>query len=120
MVRGLAEADPMIAAAIEHTLPGAVLRVAQNGKRLHERAFGWAELNDYHGRRLSAPRPMRTTTVFDLASVRKMVTTTMGVRQLVSEGRIDVDAPVYRYLPDFRGAHFDSITVRHLLQHSAG
>ncbi|HMI48879.1 MAG TPA: serine hydrolase domain-containing protein, partial [Gemmatimonadaceae bacterium] len=39
---------------------------------------------------------------------------------LVDRGKVDHDAPVSRYLPDFRGPHLDSITVRHLLSHSAG
>jgi CubicO group peptidase (beta-lactamase class C family) len=63
---------------------------------------------------------MTRETMFDLASVTKVMGTTMGVMLLVDEGRIDLDAPVYRYLPDFRGVHKDSITVRHLLSHSAG
>jgi CubicO group peptidase (beta-lactamase class C family) len=120
MTRGLATADSLITAAIEHTIPGAVLAVAQHGRLLHERAFGWAELEDFQGRRLTNPRPMHTSTLFDLASVTKVMATTMAVMRLASEGRVDVDAPVYRYLPDFRGVHLDSITVRHLLTHSAG
>jgi CubicO group peptidase (beta-lactamase class C family) len=63
---------------------------------------------------------MRTSTMFDLASVTKVMATTFGVMLLVDQGKIDLDAPVYRYLPDFRGPHKDSITVRNLLQHSAG
>ncbi|HKN66669.1 MAG TPA: serine hydrolase [Gemmatimonadaceae bacterium] len=118
--RGLASADSLISAAVEHTIPGAVLVVAQNGRLVHERAFGWAELEDFQGRRLTNPRPMHTTSLFDLASVTKVMATTMAVMRLASGGRIDVDAPVYRYLPDFRGVHLDSITVRHLLTHSAG
>ena len=118
--RGIRAADSIIAAAVERTIPGAVFVVARRGKLLHERAFGWAELNDFDGRRLPMPRPMHPTTLFDLASVTKVMATTMAVMKLVGEGRIDVDAPVYRYLPDFRGVHLDSITVRHLLQHSAG
>ena len=120
MARGFATADSLIAAAVGHTIPGAVLVVARNGKVLHERAFGWAELDDFHAQRLANPRPMHTTTLFDLASVTKVMATTMAVMMLASEGRVDVDAPVYRYLPDFRGVHLDSITVRHLLTHSAG
>jgi CubicO group peptidase (beta-lactamase class C family) len=120
LAHGIATADSLIGAAVEHTIPGAVLVVAQNGRLVHERAFGWAELKDFDGHRLSNPRPMQTSTLFDLASVTKVMATTMAVMMLVSEGRIDVDAPVYRYLPDFRGAHLDSITVRHLLQHAAG
>ncbi|HKN67634.1 MAG TPA: serine hydrolase domain-containing protein, partial [Gemmatimonadaceae bacterium] len=113
--RGLSTADSLISAAVEHTIPGAVLVVTQNGRLVHERAFGWAQLEDFQGRRLTNPRPMHTTTLFDLASVTKVMATTMAVMRLASGGRIDVDAPVYRYLPDFRSVHLDSITVRHLL-----
>jgi putative CocE/NonD family hydrolase len=120
LARGLSTADSLISAAVEHTIPGAVLVVAQNGTVLEERAFGWAELNDFHVHRLAGPRPMHTSTMFDLASVTKVMATTMAVMMLASDGRIDVDATVHRYLPDFRGAHLDSITVRHLLTHSAG
>ena len=120
LARGIASADSIVAAAVEHTIPGAVLVVAQNGKLLHERAFGWAQLNDFQVHRLANPRAMHRNTLFDLASVTKVMATTMAVMKLVSEGRIDVDAPLSRYLPDFRGPHLDSITVRHLLQHSAG
>jgi CubicO group peptidase (beta-lactamase class C family) len=120
LARGIATADSLVEAAIGRTIPGAVLVVSRNGQLLHEHAFGFAELNDYHGHRLPNPRPMHTSTLFDLASLTKVMATTMAVMVLVSEGRIDVDAPVYRYLPDFHGPHLDSITVRHLLTHSAG
>ncbi len=63
---------------------------------------------------------MRISTMFDLASVTKVMATTLATMLLVDRGKIDLDAPVSRYLPDFRGSHFDSITVRHLLSHSAG
>jgi len=58
--------------------------------------------------------------MFDLASVTKVMATTMATMLLVDRGKIELDSPVYRYLPDFRGPHLDSITVRHLLSHSAG
>jgi CubicO group peptidase (beta-lactamase class C family) len=87
---------------------------------LRERAFGHAQLNDYDMRRLAEPRPMRASTMFDLASVTKVVGTTFAVMLLADRERIDIDAPAWRYLPDFRGPHLDSITVRHLLNHSSG
>ena len=118
--RGIATADSLIAAAVGRLMPGAVFVVSQRGALLHERAFGVAQLNDYEGHRLASPPPMTTGTMFDLASVTKVMGTTMGVMLLVDEGRVALDAPVYRYLPDFRDAHKDSITVRHLLSHSAG
>src|SRR4051812_5979431 len=118
--RGFSTADSLVAAAVGHTFPGAVLVVSQNGMLVHQGVFGWAELEDVKGQRLTNPRPMHATTLFDLASVTKVMATTMALMRLASHGRIDVDAPVYRYLPDFRGVHLDSITVRHLLTHSAG
>src|SRR4029079_913830 len=69
---------------------------------------------------LASPVAMKTTTMFDLASVTKVMATTFATMMLVDRGKIDLDAPVYRYLSDFRGPHLDSITVRHLLQHSSG
>lgn len=120
LAHAIATADSMVAANVETLYPGAVLLVAKDGRVVHERAFGWAQLNDSAGHRLAQPRPMRTSTVFDLASVTKVAATTLAVMHLVDQGKLDVDAPVWRYLPDFRGPHLDSITVRHLLQHSAG
>jgi len=97
-----------------------VFLVAKDGRVVHERAFGYAQLNDYEGCRVATPPVMRTSTMFDLASVTKVMATTMAMMLLVDHGKVDLDAPVTRYLPDFRGPHLDSITVRHLLSHSAG
>ena len=118
--RGIAVADSTIEASIGKLIPGAVFLVSKDGHVVHERAFGYAQLNDYAMHRLASPPVMRTSTMFDLASVTKVMATTFAVMMLVDRGQIELDAPVYRYLPDFRGAHLDSITVRHLLQHSAG
>jgi CubicO group peptidase (beta-lactamase class C family) len=119
--RGIAAADSLVLDAMaKQLIPGAVLVVSKDGKIVHQRAFGFAQLNDFDMHRLASPRPMKTGTLFDLASVTKVMATTFGVMMLVDRGKIDVDAPVYRYLPDFRGPHLDSITVRHLLTHSAG
>ena len=118
--RGIAVADSLIKASIGTLMPGAVFLVAKDGRVLHERAYGFAQLNDYELRRLASPRAMTTTTMFDLASVTKVMATTFAVMLLTDRGQVDVDAAVSRYLADFRGPHLDSITVRHLLQHSAG
>ena len=120
LARGIATADSLINASIGRMFPGAVFLVAKDGRVVHERAFGHAQLNDYEMRRLVSPRPMRTSTIFDLASVSKVMATTFAVMLLADRGQIDVDAPVSRYLPDFRGPRLDSITVRHLLNHSSG
>ncbi len=120
MVRALATADSLIEGALMVDIPGAVLVVTRDGAIIHERAFGYAQLNDFQLHRLAEPVPMRPSTQFDLASVTKVAATTMAVMLLSDRGMLDLDEPVYRYLPDFRGPHLDSITVRHLLTHSAG
>ena len=119
--RAIATADSIVQATIAHgSFPGAVMVVAVNGKVLQNRAFGYAQWNDFNGQRLKSPRLMRTSTMFDLASVTKVMATTFAMMLLADQGKLNIDAPVYTYLPDFRGPHLDSITVRHLLTHTAG
>ncbi len=120
LARGLATADSLIAAAVGIQFPGAVLVVGKDGQLVRERAFGHVQRHDYDMRPVPSPRVMSTSTLFDLASVTKAMATTFAVMLLVDRGALDIDAPVARYLPDFRGAHLDSITVRHLLTHSSG
>ena len=120
LARGIATADSLISSSVGTVIPGAVFLVSKDGRVVHERAFGYAQINDYEGHRLATPPVMRTPTMFDLASVTKVMATTMAMALLVDQGKVDLNAPVSRYLPDFRGPHLDSITVRHLLSHSAG
>jgi CubicO group peptidase (beta-lactamase class C family) len=60
------------------------------------------------------------TTVWDLASLTKVVGMTTAMMQLAERGLVELDAPVYRYLPDWTGGGKERVTVRHLLTHSAG
>lgn len=113
-------ADSIVREAIGKLAPGAVLLVSQDGQVIHEAAYGHAQLNDFAGNPLASPVPMRTTTVFDAASVTKVMATTFAAMLLADRGKLDIDAPVHRYLADFRGPHLDSITIRHLLNHSSG
>jgi CubicO group peptidase (beta-lactamase class C family) len=134
---GLESADSLVALAVETgVLPGAVILVARNGELLLHRAHGFAqtvELQVGTAHQESAtdscivtpqvmrrPRPMTRSTVFDLASVTKVMATTMALMLLVDRGQVALDAAVHVYLPEFRGISRDSITVRHLLTHSAG
>ena len=120
LTRAINVADSLVASSIGKLTPGAVLLVAKDGRIIHDRAFGYAALNDYDMHRLANPVAMKTTTMFDLASVTKVMATTFAVMMLVDRDKIELDAPVYKYLPEFRGPHLDSITVRQLLQHSSG
>ena len=101
-------------------VPGAVMVVAVDGKIVVERAFGHAQLNDFDMKPLATPRVMEVSTVFDVASVTKVMATTMAMMILVDRGKVNVDAPVHAYLSAFRGPEFDKITVRHLLTHTSG
>jgi len=113
--------DRAIEAAIAaEQIPGAVVLIAQEGVVLHERAFGDAQRFAYGNVRLDPPEAMTTGHVFDVASLTKVMATTFALMLLVDEGAVDLNAPVYAYLPAFRGAAKDSITVRHLLSHTSG
>ena len=117
----IAAANTVVESALtDRLIPGAVMVISVAGEVVQERAFGFAHLNDIHALRLAAPRPMRTSTVFDVASVTKVMATTNAMMLLVDQGKVDVNAPVYTYLPDFRGSELDKITVRHLLTHTGG
>ena len=59
-------------------------------------------------------------TVWDLASLTKVIGTTTAVMQLVQAGKVALDTPVVRYLPEWKAANVAPITIRHLLTHSAG
>jgi CubicO group peptidase (beta-lactamase class C family) len=61
-----------------------------------------------------------TATVWDLASLTKVVATTTVLMRLVADGRVALDTPVVRYLPRFVGPGKDAVTVRHLLAHRGG
>lgn len=94
-------------------LPGAVL------------VFGDAEhvwLRRAWGRRATLPRDeaMTADTVFDLASLTKVIATTTAVLQLVERGRLQLDAPASRYWPAFSPHGKNEITVRDLLAHRSG
>jgi CubicO group peptidase (beta-lactamase class C family) len=133
----LRTADSLVAAWVSSgRLPGAVLLVLQDGRQVLEKAYGHAQLLEYaqgeYGAsqarearpgalaRLADPVPMTPVTAFDLASVTKVMATTFAVMLLADRGALDVDAPVWRYLPDFRGGGKDDVTLRHLLTHTAG
>jgi len=91
--------------------PGVVVAVSWPG---HRYIYGTGHLGD--GIRT---RPNHQT-VYDLASLTKVVGLTTAMMWAVEEGRIDLDAPVSRYLPAFNSPGADSVTIRLLLTHSSG
>jgi len=93
--------------------PGAVVLVGTPDRVLYHEAFGWARV---------VPRrvPMRRDSVFDIASVTKVVCTGTAVGILHDRGQIHPDAPLTKYLPDHQGRDVDRITLRHLGAHLSG
>ncbi|HWR41035.1 MAG TPA: penicillin binding protein PBP4B [Patescibacteria group bacterium] len=115
----LAQIDTLIRSEVARGFPGAVLLVLKDGRIVKNTAYGWQK--KYNGDQLLAPgEPMTPGTMFDLASNTKVYATVMALMKLVDEGRVDPDARVSAYLPDFHDAGREEITVRDLLTHSAG
>src|SRR5947209_16145654 len=110
----LAVIDPVIKQAIDTgQIPGAVVLIGHNGQVVYRKAFGYRALE---------PRRERMTldTIFDIASLTKVVGTTTAVMQLVEEGKVRPNDAVIRYLPEFGQNGKQDITVRQLLTHFSG
>lgn len=99
---------------------GAVIRVQKHDSILHRKAYGFARKYNMKLEEIKHPEPMTTAHVFDLASLTKVFGTTFGIMLLVDEGKINLDDPIYKWLPGFSTGEKNEITIRHLLTHSAG
>ena len=95
-----------------HQTPGVVVWMEHAGTAVH-----WAQ-----GERTIVParEAMSEDTIFDAASLTKVVATTPSVMLLIEQGKVELGAPVRRYLAEFTGAGRDAITVRDLLVHTSG
>lgn len=94
--------------------PGAVLVIGRKAGVIHARGFGHLTWST------GSPVPSPDSTLWDLASLTKVVGTTAAVMRLVDEGRVALDAPVARYLPRFSGGGKERVRVRQLLDHTSG
>jgi uncharacterized protein YbbC (DUF1343 family)/CubicO group peptidase (beta-lactamase class C family) len=106
--------DSIVQRAIEQDqIPGAVVLVWHNGAVVYRKAFGHRSLE---------PRrePMTVDTIFDLASLTKVIATTTAVMQMVQSGQVRLNDPVAKYLPEFAQNGKDDITVRELMTHFSG
>jgi len=93
-------------------IPGAVILVGHNGRIVHRQAYG--------DRALVPQREAATVdTIYDVASLTKVLATTPALMKLVEQGKLRVTEPVVTYLPEFQGGKSD-ITVRDLLTHMSG
>jgi len=110
----LAQMDPIVEAEIkEHHLPGAVVLVGRKGRIVWNKSYGFRAVEP-------AREAMTTDTIFDLASLTKVVATATSIMILVERGKVRLSDPVSRYIPELKGEGRDSITIEMLLIHRAG
>jgi CubicO group peptidase (beta-lactamase class C family) len=111
---GMEAVDAVVERAVaQRAFPGGVVAVGKDGALVHLRAFGRLSYD------ADAPE-VRTDTIYDLASLTKVVVTTTTAMILVDDGRLDLSKPVSAFLPRFRGGAKDKVTVESLLTHSSG
>ncbi len=92
--------------------PGCVVLVAKDGRIVYEKAFG------YHTYRKK--RPVKTDDLYDIASVTKIAATTLAVMHLEEAGKIDIEQPLSRYLPELAGTNKSGLIIRDVMAHHAG
>jgi CubicO group peptidase (beta-lactamase class C family) len=107
--------DPLVMAGIRQGVyPGAVLVVGRRDTILFAKGYGrftWSP---------NSPAVSADSTLWDLASLTKVVATTPALMLLVERGLVALDTPVVRYVPEFNSPGTAAITVRHLLTHTSG
>ncbi|HXT11813.1 MAG TPA: serine hydrolase domain-containing protein [Candidatus Angelobacter sp.] len=109
----LSEMDAAINDAIaHHQCPGGVLWLEHKGD-VYTKAYGCRAL-------VPAREPMTEDTIFDAASLTKVVATTPAIMLLIERGRVKLDEPVCSYIQEFKGDGKESVTVRELLTHTSG
>jgi uncharacterized protein YbbC (DUF1343 family)/CubicO group peptidase (beta-lactamase class C family) len=93
-------------------IPGGVVLIGHNGQVVYQKAYGSRAL---------VPRreAMTLDTIFDAASLTKVIATTPTIMHLFEQGQIRLNDPVTKYLPEFQGGHSD-ITIRNLMTHFSG
>jgi len=110
----LSVADSIIQETIDkHEIPGAVLLVGHDGQVVYRKAYGMRSLEP-------ARSPMTVATIFDMASLTKVVATTTAVMQLVEEGKVRLNDSVAKYIPEFAQNGKNDIAVRDLMTHYSG
>jgi len=94
--------------------PGAAVVVGRKGAAVWQKGFGRLSWES------SSPSVSPEHTIYDLASLTKVVGTTTALMILYDEGKIHLDDPVSQYIPEFSGGAKDRVTLRMLLEHRSG
>lgn len=110
----LSRIDRVVADGLRRgNMPGCVVLIGHEGHIVFENAYG-------HRQTEPQQVPMTLDTVFDLASLTKPIATATSVMMLIQEGKVAIDDPVSKYLPEFSSHGKDQITVKQLLSHQGG
>ena len=110
---GATAVDQQMERAVQEGLiPGAVVLIGHNGHVVYQKAYGSRAL-------VPQREPMTLDTIFDAASLTKVIATTPAIMRLFEQGQIRFNDPVTKYLPEFQGGHSD-ITIRNLMTHFSG
>ncbi len=104
--------DAINQAIREDRIPGAVLLVGHNGAPIYSKAYGNRAV-------VPAPELMTVETIFDCASLTKVVATTSALMKLFEQGKLRLNDRVTEYLPEFQGGK-SQITIRNLMTHFSG
>lgn len=106
--------DRIMATALqEHDVPGAVIVIGHDGHVVFHKAYGNRSF-------IPTPVPMTENTIFDMASMTKVMATTTAAMQLYEEGRFRLNDPVSKYLPAFAANGKEDITIRQVMTHYSG
>jgi uncharacterized protein YbbC (DUF1343 family)/CubicO group peptidase (beta-lactamase class C family) len=110
----LARIDGIIQQAIERReLPGAVVLVARHGRVAWRKAYGSRAIEPQR-------EAMTTDTIFDVASLTKVVATATSIMILVERGEVRLGDPAVKFIPEMKGQGKDAVTIEQLLTHTAG
>lgn len=101
----------------DKVFPGAVILVSKNGEIIYYEAIGNAQVKENDVLKL---RKMEKDTIFDLASLTKIFATTQAIMKLKSEGKINLEDKVSKYIPEFAQNGKENIKVKDLLTHTSG
>lgn len=110
----LARIDDAVRASIERLeTPGAVVLVCRRGRVVYRKAFGDRAVQPQR-------EAMTVDTIFDLASLTKVVATTTAIMMLVERGKLSLADPVSLYIPEFAAGGKERVTIEQLMTHRAG
>jgi CubicO group peptidase (beta-lactamase class C family) len=113
--QSFAEVDAVVRQGIRQGIyPGAVVVIGRRDTVLYSRGYG------HFTWKPTSPVPDPDSTMWDIASITKVVGTASAVMRLIEAGLLSLDAPVRQYLPRFSGGPKDRVTVRMLLDHTSG